>query len=374
MSRRLREEPKTLLLVCEGASSEPKYFESLAAKAKEAGLFDHVEIFPRPKDKDELRPRANTKGNARQRREFALASKHVSERTVEEADEDELPFCTRRGANETWALPVRYIKEARDRIKEAEYTEAWAIFDKDGHASPAAAFQLAAIPVLDRQINIAFSSISFEHWVLLHFEKNNTPFVRSECKESDVSISCGSGNHHSDCYGVTCVSGRIVGQGHLDTYDKSNAENLFDEIGGLTDNALVNAAWLRMEQRIALATQPVYKINPITTVDNLVKRLLDIKTQYHWISLNLVLTIHNVDFEIIPIGNDLTLKVTNLGAAGLITNNLHVYLNGDNQQPLTQVAGNMISVGDTLNWTIGQIAQIQNVIVTYGEHKIFYQA
>jgi len=69
--------------------------------------------------------------------------------------------------------PYGLLNEAKKRVKEAKrekysFDEVWIVFDRDGHANIPKTFQEA----LDANISIAFSLISFEYWILLHFEKS----------------------------------------------------------------------------------------------------------------------------------------------------------------------------------------------------------
>ncbi len=62
----------------------------------------------------------------------------------------------------------------------------WVVFDKDGYTKHREAFELA-----NRDgINIAFSSIAFETWILLHFKYTTKSFAKSEKVISFMRNEC----------------------------------------------------------------------------------------------------------------------------------------------------------------------------------------
>ncbi len=62
---------------------------------------------------------------------------------------------------------VNMAKEAR----EFEHDSLWVVYDKDGYTKHAETFDHAK----RSDIKIVFSSISFEYWILLHYEYTSTP-------------------------------------------------------------------------------------------------------------------------------------------------------------------------------------------------------
>jgi hypothetical protein len=80
--------------------------------------------------------------------------------------------------------PVGVVREAKKLYKQAAKSKipkpnihVWAVFDRDGHANLKQAIQDAQA----NNINVAFSSVCFEYFILLHFEKCTRPFT--DCKE-----------------------------------------------------------------------------------------------------------------------------------------------------------------------------------------------
>jgi len=73
----------------------------------------------------------------------------------------------------------RELVKAIHRIRKEEGISsdiAWVVYDKDGYTKHPETFSLAD----DLKVNIAFSSISFEMWILLHFEYTTRSFAKSE--------------------------------------------------------------------------------------------------------------------------------------------------------------------------------------------------
>lgn len=76
---------------------------------------------------------------------------------------------------------MELVKEAVQLKKEAvkdqnPYDSIWVVVDLDGYAKHPQAFQMAN----QHKINMIFSAISFEYWFLLHYGKFNIPFKRSK--------------------------------------------------------------------------------------------------------------------------------------------------------------------------------------------------
>lgn len=330
--RKLRALKRTLLIVCEGENSEPSYFKGLAALSRESGVFSFVEIFPRPKPTDEEQAALQQQqATGRPQRQLAAGRQSVPERTVEPADMDERPFMTVRDGKEVWPTPVRYIKEARDRMKEEAYDEVWAVFDKDGHAQPAAAYRLAAIPVDEKIVKVAFSSIAFEHWLLLHYERNRTAFAKSECKEprngqdKPDPLGCGTGVHTDDCWGADCVIGLLRTNAYLQDYDKSGSNDIFRDTLPYLPTALINAVWLRKQQGVKPGSVDLHEKNPVTTIDLLVKQMLNDPTEIHFINFGELIELDEELFlTAAKDGGQLTLNLQAVEGAAIHTNELSI--------------------------------------------------
>jgi hypothetical protein len=163
--------------------------------------------------------------------------------------------------------------DARGLVREAiaiksGYDEIWAVFDKNGYTKHAEAFQEAVI----NQVNMAFSSIAFEHWVLLHFERNKTAFVKSQ--------------NVSD---------------YLKYGKRANiAIHIYPRLQPRTEFAIENAAWLRREMQSQLAQSGgrIYELNPYTDIDKLVSKILGMADEVIWGDLGETIEIGPVNITV----------------------------------------------------------------------------
>jgi hypothetical protein len=161
--------------------------------------------------------------------------------------------------------PLGLVQEALRVRDEEGHDEAWAVFDRDREPNLTVrqqAFDFANT----HNIRIAYSSIAFEHWVLLHFERNSTAFIRSDCE---------SRNEACTCNGSVCVCTYLRGK-HYPTY-KKGSYRLYSELRSLNTAAIENCAWLKFKSRTwlspQLSIQSPYDLNPYTDIDNLLKML-----------------------------------------------------------------------------------------------------
>ncbi len=210
MSKKKRIPPTSIFIACEGKNTEPIYFEKIKEIVEEDFNLA-ITIYPDKNDK--------------------MHSSHA----------------------------LGLVKEAQSRIE--DFDEVWAVFDKNGYTKHQDAFDLANKPIQGKIVNIAFSSISFEHWVLLHFEKSNIAFPKSKD-----------------------VIQRLIAHGYFPEYEKKTYIDTFSKLKDKTETALENSAWLQhqLASTGSLPGTPVYQLNPYSNVGDLVKRLLGMETNIIW--------------------------------------------------------------------------------------------
>lgn len=141
--------------------------------------------------------------------------------------------------------PLGLLKEAKKKQKEAKsdkmpYEAVWIVFDKDAHFAIPQTFKDAE----QSDVHIAFSLISFERWVLLHFEKSNRYFP------------------------LTADLIRYIEKNHLPNYSKTLP---FQLLKPYISKALTNAEWLHQQNEFELANgaQP-YDLQAYTSIDKLI--------------------------------------------------------------------------------------------------------
>ena len=165
--------------------------------------------------------------------------------------------------------PINIVKEAKK--SKNDFDEIWVVFDKDRERDEEnrQAIELAA----KSKINVAFSSISFEHWLILHFEKNDYAFERSDCESRSTKtnpIIC-------NCNGVICAKKYLTQPNFYPTFVKGKSL-LYDDLKSRIIFAIENAAWLRKRQS---PYAQIHKLNPYTDADILVAELLSLnKVEY----------------------------------------------------------------------------------------------
>ena len=201
----------SIYIVCEGTNTEPIYFKEIAE------LEDVL------------------------KKEYRV--------TVYPTEEDQIKASKKEGESiKTDALNL--VKIATREREIHNYDEVWAVFDKDGYTKHQEAFLYAK----RHGVNLAFSSIAFEHWILLHYEQNRTDFPKSQN-----------------------VIDYLKDAGYFTAYSKKADILIYDKLKDLTKTAIENAAWLRREMAkdLAACDNQIYELNPYTTVDELVMKLLD---------------------------------------------------------------------------------------------------
>ena len=120
----------------------------------------------------------------------------------------------------------------------------WIVFDCDQHSRRQETFSGAAAD----GIGIAYSSISFETWILLHFTYSTRAY--SSCDELM----------------------KVLDKYYPNGYDKA-MNNLFDETTGADYSrllsAIANAKRLNREMLKVNVGKPIYELNPYTNVHDL---------------------------------------------------------------------------------------------------------
>ena len=136
-------------------------------------------------------------------------------------------------------------------LKEVKQDEAWAVFDKDGYTKHPEAFEHAR----QSDVNIAFSLISFEYWILLHFTYTTKIFAKSED-----------------------VIKYIEDNNFITSYSKEGSN--YEKTKSKLDVAERNAKKLRSNLSQSEDMTRPYELTSFTNVDELVEALREIKKEY----------------------------------------------------------------------------------------------
>lgn len=109
-------------------------------------------------------------------------------------------------------------------------------------------------------INIAFSSISFEHWLLLHFEQNQTAFYNSR----EIIRYFDTKKYFNEKF--------KKGWYLYEKREESTIKDFFQEVG----NAILNNIWLNNQVQSQInAGKQFYEINPFSDVFRLTNLLIN---------------------------------------------------------------------------------------------------
>ena len=135
-------------------------------------------------------------------------------------------------------------------IKEASregmpYDSTWLVFDRNGHQKIRQTFSESL--AFNPQINIAFTSVCFEYWIYLHFEKSNKRF--ENCSEVISFIK----DHH------------------LSDYQKTS--NIFSKVSPNLSTAISNALWLEQQNQLLLQTRNPEELQAFTSFHSLITYL-----------------------------------------------------------------------------------------------------
>lgn len=335
MSLKIR---KTIVIVCEGSVTEPNYFQGIANFIKSKRLDYTIHIRPKPsledfqEDTGQLNPPRKGK-----RRALKIVDEEPQTIFVPE---------------EYKAQPISYVWQAREELKVMD--ESWAVFDKDNHPRIEEAFDLAKQPVNDKLINIAFSSIAFENWILAHFEELKNPFDKAECRTKNKKHKCGQKIHPNDCDGKECITGYLKVKNYVSVNEDIKHIKFEGIIERNTLTAIVNASAAR--KAIWNGEAPIHAVNPFTNVDKLVFKLLYLEFDYKWLSFQEAKA-YQLSLSFVEKDNNLDVIFTNnTNQTQIIDPSEFTFLNVDNHSPLS---GNRLVLAadqtDTWSFSIAKL-------------------
>lgn len=135
------------------------------------------------------------------------------------------------------------------KAKEFKFDDAWVVYDMDGYTKHAETFSLAN----NKNIKIAFSAISFEYWILLHFEYTTKSFSKSEE-----------------------IIKHLKTKKYID-YSKGD-KSIYCQIKCNLEESIARAQNIRKSQLSSVSSNtPIYKINPYTNIDELINEILSLQ-------------------------------------------------------------------------------------------------
>lgn len=312
-----------ILLICEGENTEPSYYQSIKdIVTRSKAIWTEgisIVIKPTPKVEDSEEAVVSIHKSKRKKRVLLAQTKPIDRKEVEDAFRQE---------------PVRFVREAQLELEEGTFDEAWAIFDFDNRKYTKEAFELAENEIEGKTVKIAFSNISFEYWFLLHFEKINYSFEKSECREGSIVLDCNSGVFDNDCYGVKCVGGYLRKNKYIEVSTKTKG-SLYPTLEDKLRITYHNSSWLRKEF-IAnnQGNKNSFWLAPYTDVDILVKRLFQDNNIITWVLLDEIEVVNGIEVLFLKNENNLNILITNTNNLTIIINSIDIKLENDNYETI----------------------------------------
>lgn len=266
----------SVLIVCEGQNTEPKYFAEFAKYLNENFRTEYpngIEFSIFPYDIDEIEI---DKGNQFLVRKVGKRKVLNFESIITDDVEDD--YCS---------APERWVRYAQKKAENSGFNEVWSVFDYDNRAATLIerAYQLANMPIDEDGgiVKIAYSSYSFEYWLLLHYELCLNYLAYSECKDSDREIINCSGNKSpktGDCKGKKCLGGYLRANGYEVGFYNKSTKSTFPAIEKYINKARYNATHVRSQPKNV--NKNIWEIMPVTTVDTLIDSLIKYPFSIKW--------------------------------------------------------------------------------------------
>jgi hypothetical protein len=170
----------------------------------------------------------------------------------------------------------------------------------------------------------------------LHYEQNRTAFPKSQN-----------------------VIDYLEQAGYFTGYSKKADISIYPILKNLTQTAIENAAWLRMEMAkdLAACDNQIYELNPYTTVDELVIKLLGFnQVTYGYIKETLRISDFSITVNDVQrhCGITLSVCIVNHGKCSYLVNKLcdHFYLKDEDQNTFQLVIDTPIIIEPSLTQDI----------------------
>lgn len=339
-----------LLIICEGQATEPNYFGWLAEKY---AYDNNLEVIIRPNEKYNQQSinNDNEKHSTRNKRKkkFITSTKDTSKKKKRNFLKEIKDILEEKQLDTK--VPLNYINFAIELIKEQQefdkqimdiedrkiiealkvneddleliFDEIWTVYDKDEHPAHIEALAKAKQEKQALPFHVILSSRSFEMWLLLHFERLDDYFIKTECKEDMLNdkgevvrdaegnkkqkpVGCSlesKVNYEKNCEGQLCLVGYLRKNTPLRNYAKSDNDKDLKQMMNLLlhekqlTTAFENSSWIRYiskdkTKEVCILVNNYLQNNQYssisrwevsyTDVDLLVKRILGIHTKHIW--------------------------------------------------------------------------------------------
>lgn len=275
-------------IICEGEKTEPLFFTALCERYVTAKGID-AKTVPQASVADETEELSTERGSYKGKK-----------RQVKQLPAEDAPVIS-------GAPPLKWVVYARRLLSEG-VDEAWAVYDKDKHPKHKEAIEEAEKIVNGKRVGIAFTSRSFEYYLLLHFEYLYREFQETECGEKvggkKKIFRCGTDTFpDKDCHGDKCINGYARMQGYWE--ESKTSKSMFPLVENRLKKGIINGCRLRAESD-TVTKESMYNRNPYTTADLLVGRLMGIETINYGSTYSYIEAGNNL--SIVHSGSTLTVK------------------------------------------------------------------
>ncbi|MFO0321121.1 MAG: RloB family protein [Bacteroidota bacterium] len=279
----------SILIICEGKNTEPHFFNSI-----------RDEIINKKYDIGNCSIRIRPEPSIEEEEEIKVSPNkpNFKSRTTKKAINGEEPEDIKG------VPPLKWVEAGKEELRNGTFNEVWAVFDHDNHPAREAAFNAAEEQINGSSVNIAFSSRSFEYYLLLHFEKIYFTFIETECNtggKNPKSLVCSTGVHTDDCFGKTCINGYARLKGYWDNSKKN--QSIFPLIKDKLELGFINSKWLRLESDKNEGGLKKHDRNPYITTDSLVKRLIGDTFVWKWLFINNSININDLNINLLKVGS-----------------------------------------------------------------------
>ena len=344
-----------IIIVCEGTTTELNYLSDACEFAKNRKILPYSNYKLLPIIEEPIKKNGNRKDRKYLR--FLMGNK------------DKNQYYSKIDTEANYSIyksqPTRYLREAQLFIEEDGFLEGWAVYDKDKHTDHRGAKSLLES---DTRLHVAFSSYSFEEWLLCHFECNLKQFSKSECHDK---ATCGidRDNESINCHGEVCIAGYLREKKYIPDYNKTQ-KKLFktytlDSSEKIKESVLINAAWIRFMQR----GKERFDCNPYTDIDFLLLKLLNDQRKFLWYNLSEEFQIDN-NHIVCHVKEDL-LVIENTGTQSILLRKESIKC-GTAHHQFEMIPEKNIIIYPKENYSF-KVDSILQLRIDLNNHSIFFQ-
>lgn len=335
----------SILIICEGENTEPLFFKSIRDailnKTYEIGDCSII-IRPEPEEKNEEKKEVK----------FSKNKPKFKPRQTKKTKED-------KPTEIEGVPPLKWVLAGKEELRNGTFNEVWAVFDHDNHPKRKEAFEAAEEEIHGAKVQIAFSSRSFEYYLLLHFEKIYRQFYETVCND------CAEGKKQEknqkkkkenvadksikSCDGNICINGYAKKQGYWQESKKEESTYLL--IKDKLELGFIYSEWLRNESNKYETRVLIYDKNPYVTVDKLVKRLTGYDTySYEWLFVNDTRKIDEIEIKLLT-NKQILITTTTTKTVIVAPNSFSKYLSNNQQESF----GDRVVFSETKNKTLVEL-------------------